>query len=181
MGARCGAGGRRGRSVRGLAMLAAGLLILGCAYGKLRDSQIEMGQVHDFIEKNASNLAAYYSGEREKPGAILLDLKGDNIALSPEGWQIISSKDELLAMVDSMIGLYYGKMRGQAGTLGPRLQRVLDRNDNLIGYFFSPMDGVPVRPEGEGYRVDPVTYVDVRTWSMGEYRSPGRKSGGSGR
>jgi hypothetical protein len=76
--------------------------------------------------------------------------------------------------------VYYGKMRGEAGALGPQLQRILDGNDKLLGYFFCPMNNVPVRADGEGYTVDAVTYVDVRTWSMGEYRSPGRGSGGRG-
>lgn len=167
-----------GRSVRPITRsltIAAALTILGCAYGKTHISEVEGDQVRAFVEQNYENLRAYYSGERERPGAILMDPKSDGVILVPDKWEPISSKEELLELMDRMVQAYYRKMKGEAGVFGPRLQLVLDKDDKRIGYFYSPVDNWPVRPEGSNYSVDPVTYVQVREWSQGGILRPGRK------
>ena len=158
---------RQALTAAGALILAAACLFMGCAYGKIRSSDVERDGIHVFVERNYPNLIAYYSGERERPGAVLMDLKDDDVRLVPGEWRPISGKEEFLELMERMDHVYYRKMRGPAGRSGPRLQRVLDRNDKLIGYFFSPVDHWPVRPRDSGYSVDTVTYLQVSEWSQG--------------
>jgi hypothetical protein len=164
---------------KALVAVAALLLISGCGgYGKIRNSDVDRGQERLFVEQHYDSLAAYYSGNRDQPGAIVMDLKEQPPRFSGRKWYPIQTKEELLQLMDVMVQVYYKKMRGNAGTFGPLLQRILDHHDRLIGYFYSPVDHWPVRLSGSTYSVDSVTYSQVREWSMGDIRSPSRKGEG---
>jgi len=147
------------------------LQVFGCAYGKIRHSPIEVGKINEFINQHYGNFEIAYSGERDKLGAIRFDLKDDDILLTGKGWQPIEGKDQLDEMLDIMIAKY----RYWEGIFrGPYLYLILDKNNNTIGYFYSPLDRTVVRPDGGNYRLDPITELDIRE----ELRVPSIKGAG---
>jgi len=136
-------------------------LVLGCTYGKIRNSHVESSKIHEFIDQNYGNCQIAYSGEKDKPGAIRFDLKDDDILLTGEGWHPIENRAQLYEMVENMNSIYR-RYRGVVGALGPQLFLILDKNDKTIGYLFSPISNIPVRPDGANYSIDPVSELDVR-------------------
>jgi hypothetical protein len=97
--------------------------------------------------------------------------KDDDIALTGSGWNPVESKKQLHGMVDVMIRNY--KYWG-TDAQGPRLSVILDRNNKIIGYLFSPVDSTIIRSEGENYSLEPVTELDIR-----ERARPGLRGAGA--
>jgi hypothetical protein len=83
----------------------------------------------------------------------------------------VESKKQLHGMVDVMIRNY--KYWG-TDAQGPRLSVILDRNNKIIGYLFSPVDSTIIRSEGENYSLEPVTELDIR-----ERARPGLRGAGA--
>jgi hypothetical protein len=153
----------------------AGVLILlfalfGCAHGRL--VLIPQGQdnIDTFVETRYEGLDASYSGTMEKPGALRFDIKGDGIQLTGSGWQPLGSKDAIFQIVRNMQATY-SKYRGEVGARGPRLYTIMTEKNQPIGYIYTPIDVIPVRPDGTNYEVDAITETDVRN-----YVYPWRKS-----
>jgi hypothetical protein len=133
--------------------------ILGCSYGKISHSNIEIAKIHELINQRYDNFQATYSGARDRPGAIRFDLKDDDIVLKGKGWHPIENKEQLNEMLRYMEARY----RFWEGIFrGPYLFLILDENDKTIGYFYSILDNTPVRPDGKDYSLDPVTELDIR-------------------
>jgi hypothetical protein len=142
-----------------IALLTLSSQILGCAYGKIRHSNIEITKIHGFIDQNYDNFYAAYSGKMDRPGAIRFDLKEDDVILTGNGWHPIESRAQLREMLRYMEAKY----RFWEGIFrGPYLYLILDKNDKAIGYYYSILDNTPVSPDGANYSLDPVTELDIR-------------------
>jgi hypothetical protein len=145
-------------SAAGAAFLFA---LFGCAYGNLVLLPSGQDDIETFVEERYGTVDASYSGTREKPGALRFDIKGDGGALTGSGWQPLGSKDEILEIVRNMQATYR-KYKGALGARGPMLYAIMDKENQLIGYVYSPLDNIPVRPDGKNYELDAITEVDVR-------------------
>jgi hypothetical protein len=42
------------------------------------------------------------------------------------------------------------------------LYAIMDKENQVIGYVYSPLDTIPVRTNGKNYELDAITEVDVR-------------------
>jgi hypothetical protein len=137
--------------------------LFGCAYGKLVLFPLGQDTIYTFIESRYTELEASYSGIWEKPGALRFDIKGDGIQLTGSGWQPLESKEAILEIVRNMQATYR-KYRGEVGSRGPRLYTIMNENEQPIGYIYTPIDVIPVRPDGKNYEVDAITETDVRNY-----------------
>ena len=140
------------------------LVIFGCAGGRVGYDPLTV-KIDDFIEGNYNGLIAAYSGIKEKPGSILFEPKENGEILLGEGWHPIQDKAELKQLVENMRGVYLRYYKGVIGALGPQLFDILDKRGEKIGYLYTPFDLIsttPVRADGQKYRVDPITELDVR-------------------
>jgi hypothetical protein len=146
-------------------MVMGGLcLLLGCAYGRYgrtRIAAVPQEDIEAFMEREFDTFHVSYSGERERPGAIQMDLKGDSVSLTGEGWHPIADKGALRERVGNMRKVYR-RYRGVVGAVGPRLYVIEDSEGNRIGYLFTALSHTPVRPDGDDYSLDPVHELDVR-------------------
>jgi len=115
------------------------VFLMGCSYGKIRDSSVAHDKRFEFIEENLDHFVASYSGEQEKPGDIQFDLKTDEVLLDIKVWHEVTSKVHR-----------------------PQLYEIQDNKGIRIGYLFSPEDRTPVRPDGSSYRLDPLDEVEIR-------------------
>jgi hypothetical protein len=158
---------------------AAGAYILlfalfGCAYGRLVLLPQGEDNIETFVNERYQGLEASYSGTWEKPGALRFDIKGDGIQLTGTGWQPLESKEAILEIVKNM-QTTYRKYKGFVGVLGPQLYAIVGKDNQTIGYIYSPIDYIPVRPDGTNYEVDAITEVDVRRMvypNWGDRRGP---------
>jgi hypothetical protein len=152
--------------------------LFGCGYGKLVLLPQGQDNIHTFVEERYATVDASYSGTMEKPGALRFDIKGDGVTLTGSGWQPLGSKEAVLEIVGNM-QTTYRKYKGYVGAVGPNLYAIMVKNNQLIGYIYSPLDTIPVRPDGKNYEVDAITEVDVRravypsTWGNDEHRFRG--------
>jgi len=135
--------------------------LFGCAYGRLVLLPPGQDNIDTFVETRYEGLDASYSGTMEKPGALRFDIKGDGIQLTGSGWQPLGSKDAIFQIVRNMQATYR-KYKGEVGALGPRLYTIMSEKNQPIGYIYSPLDTIPVRPDGKNYEVDAITEIDVR-------------------
>lgn len=135
--------------------------LFGCAYGKLVPLYPAEDNIEAFLNERYEALEVSYSGIAEKPGSIRFDIKGDDVVLTGSGWQTLGSRDAVLEIAQNMQATYR-KYKGYVGVHGPRLFAIVDHADRAVGYIYSPLDDIPVRPEGPNYRVDAITELDVR-------------------
>jgi hypothetical protein len=135
--------------------------LLGCSYGRLVLLPRGQDNIETFVEERYGTVDASYSGTMEKPGALRFDIKDDGGVLTGSGWQPLESKDEILEIVQNMQATYR-KYKGALGARGPMLYAIMDKENQLIGYVYSPLDTIPVRTDGENYKLDAITEVDVR-------------------
>jgi hypothetical protein len=144
--------------------------LLGCSYGKLVLFPPAEDNIDTFVAERYQGLEASYSGTREKPGALRFDIKGDGIQLTGSGWQPLGTKDEILEIVRNMQATYR-KYGGEVGLRGPRLYTIMNEKNQPIGYMYSPIDVITVRPDGPNYEVDAITETDVRDYAY-PWRTP---------
>jgi hypothetical protein len=135
--------------------------LFGCAYGRVALLPPGQDDIDTFVEERYGTVDASYSGTMEKPGALRFDIKDDGGVLTGSGWQPLGSKDEILEIVRNMQATYR-KYKGALGARGPMLYAIMDKENQLIGYVYSPLDTIPVRTDGENYKLDAITEVDVR-------------------
>ena len=154
--------------------------LFGCAYGKLVLLPQGQDNIETFVEERYATVDASYSGTMEKPGALRFDIKGDGVTLTGSGWQPLGSKDAILGIVRNMQNTYR-KYKGFVGVQGPRLYAIMGKENQLIGYIYSPLDTIPVRPDGKNYEVDAITEVDVRRVVYPSWGDQGRGGMGGGR
>ncbi len=147
--------------------------LFGCAYGRLVPLPSGQDNIDTFVEKRYETLDASFSGTVEKPGALRFDIKGDGVTLTGSGWQPLDSKDAIFEIVRNM-QTTYRKYKGFVGVLGPQLYEITDKENRTIGYIYSPIDTITVRPDGPNYQVDAITEVDVRRMVYPNWGDGGR-------
>jgi hypothetical protein len=175
MNSACCNSGSTVRFGKGAAAFILLFALLGCAYGKLVLFPLGPGNIDTFVEDRYPELEASYSGAMEKPGALRFDIKGDGIQLTGSGWQPLESKEAVLQVVRNMQHTYLGKYKGEVGAVGPRLYTIMNVNDQPIGYIYTPIGVIPVRPDGKNYEVDAITETDVRNYAY-PWRKPTPRS-----
>ncbi len=149
--------------------------IFGCAYGRLVPLPPGQDNIETFVEKRYETVDTSYSGIMEKPGTLRFDIKGDGVTLTGSGWQPLGSKDAVFEIVRNM-QTTYRKYKGFVGAFGPRLYEIMDKENRTIGYIYSPLDAITVRPDGPDVQVDAITELDVRNTVYPPTR-PGAKRG----
>lgn len=154
--------------------MAASILLafgLGCAGSRsVVPSDVEADQAPAFIDRNEANVRAYYSGPSSAPTAILLDLKGDGIRLTGNGWQPIP-EGELNSLVSAMRSNY---RRWGVAAQGPQLSVIRSEEGKTIGYLYSPVEYATVgRVAPDRYNVGQITEETVKTRA-----NPGIKGAG---
>jgi hypothetical protein len=155
--------GSTARLRQGAAVVIFLFALFGCGYGRLVLLPEGQDNIDTFVETRYEGLDASYSGTMEKPGALRFDIKGDGIQLTGSGWQPLGSKDAIFQIVRNMQATY-GKYRGEVGARGPRLYTIMNEKNQALGYIYSPIDVIPVRPDGTNYEVDAITETDVRNY-----------------
>jgi uncharacterized membrane protein YgcG len=160
---------------------SAATLLFGlasCGYGHIRPAS--QPELMDSLIKDSDKYHISYSGDKDKPGAVLFDPKSDNVTLKKgEKWASIEDKKQLESMVNIMINEYPTEDQGEKSTLNA----VKGKDGNVIGYIFSPVTSKLVRPAGENsYSIDSVSTVDAENRSSGggNDSSSGSSGGGSG-
>ena len=135
------------------------VLLAGCAYGKLRTSDVKLDRIPEFLDENYDRFIVSYSGEEGTPAAIRFDLKDDSVTLTGAGWTPVEDRDALHRMMDSMIARY----RFWEGIFrGPYLLEILSTDGTRIGYYYSILEYTTIRPDGPNYSMDPVTDLEIR-------------------
>lgn len=135
------------------------LSLFACGYPEIRHSSVNPDDVMGFVEKNHENFIITYCGGKESPTAIRFDPKNDDVAFTGEGWQAVESK----AQVDHMIRAMIGRYRFYNGVYsGPYLFEIETREGRVIGYYYSILDDLTVRQDGNHYVLSPITELDIR-------------------
>jgi hypothetical protein len=147
-------------SSKGFALLFLFTLVLGCAYGRITPSPVTTGNLQEFLDQHEGVLDAAYSGDKDRPGAILFDIKNDGVQLKGDGWHPIKDKEGLHQMVAYVSRAY--RYWGGDWTESARLYSVLNNSGKTIGYLLSPLDTAVVRSANGTYSVDPVTEPEIR-------------------
>jgi hypothetical protein len=152
------------------------LELAACGYGRIAPAG--QPELMDSLIRDSNKYHLSYSGDQDKPGAVLVDPKSDNINLERgEKWFPIGDEKQLESMVNTMINEYPAEDDGEKATLNA----VKDKYGNVIGYIFSPVTDSKVRPAGEdSYKVDPVSTVDAENRTSGGGNEGGGIGGGSG-
>jgi hypothetical protein len=146
-------------SIRMVLMGAMVLGLLGCAYPTVKQSPVKPDEVLDFAEKNYDHYVITYCGNKDRPTAILFDLKDDDKTFEGKGWYPVDSKSQLGEMIRYMIARY----RFYNGVYsGPYLFEVVASDGTIFGYYYSILDSPVVRREGNRYSVSPISEIDIR-------------------
>jgi hypothetical protein len=160
-----------GRGLGALLLLAVwGAALTGCgAYGSLSRAGVTSGEL-DRILKNPRAYIAYASAPSRgvRAGeyvALFWDIRGDKFTLVPE--EILSPRGHRWSRISEadVVRVYQGivELNRQNETTRPVLYRVLSRNGQLMGYFFSASWGSGVAV----IRIGPHRY-SVRPVRIGE-------------
>jgi hypothetical protein len=156
-----GSSGSSARLRQGASAAIILFALFGCAYGRLTLLPPGQDNVVTFVEQKYQTVEASYSGNKEKPGALRFDIKDDGVMLTGPGWHPLGSKEEVLEIVQNMQATYR-KYKGALGTRGPLFYAIMDKENHVIGYIYSPIDTIAVRPDGKNYEVDAITEIQVR-------------------
>jgi hypothetical protein len=165
------------------ARVATGTILLfglaSCGFGRIAPAS--QPELMDSLIKDSDKYHISYSGDKDKPGAVLFDPKQDNITLERgEKWAPIGDKKQLESMVKSMVDEYNGEYPGNDDGEKSTLNAVKDKDGNIIGYIFSPVTSKKVRPAGENsYSIDTVSTIEAENRTSGGGDS-GSSSAGSG-
>lgn len=165
-------------------VVAAGTLLFqlaSCGFGRIDPAG--QPELMDSLMQDSNKYHISYSGEREKPGAVLFDPKSDNINLERgEKWASIEDKKQLESMIKSMVDEYNGTYPGNENGEKATLNAVKGNDGNVIGYLYSPVPDSKVRPAGDNYKVDSVSTIDAENRKEGgdsSSTSPGESHGPS--
>jgi hypothetical protein len=145
--------------VRGVFVAVTLVSLSACAYPIIKQSSIKPDDVTDFVDKNYDNFIITYCGGKESPTAIRFDPKNDDVTLTGEGWYPVESK----AQVDDMIHVMIDRYRFYNGVYsGPYLFEIQTKEGRVIGYYYSILDDLTLRQDGNNYRLSPITELDIR-------------------
>lgn len=152
--------------------------LASCGFGRIAPAS--QPELMDSLIRDSNKYHLSYSGDQDKPGAVLIDPKSDNITLKRgEKWAPIEDKKQLESMVKTMTNKYTGDDQGEK----PTLNAVKGKDGSIIGYIFSPVPSKPVRPAGENsYSIDHVSTIEAenRTSGGGDSGASSSSGGGSG-
>ncbi len=152
--------------------------LASCIRGYGQMAPVSQPELMDSLIKDSSKYHISYSGDKDKPGAVLFDPKSDNVNLERgEKWIPIEDKKQLESMVKTMVNEYTGDDQGEI----PTLNAVKDIHGNVIGYIFSPVTSKLVRPAGENsYSIDSVSTIEAENRTSGGGDSGASSSSGGG-
>jgi hypothetical protein len=151
--------------------------LASCGFGRIAPAS--QPELMDSLIQDSNKYHISYSGDKDKPGAVLIDPKSDNITLKRgEKWAPIEDKKQLESIIKTMINEYPTEDDGEKATLNA----VKGKDGNVIGYIFSPVSDSKVRPAGENsYSIDSVSTIDAENRSSGNGNdsktSPGESVG----
>ncbi|RJR22371.1 MAG: hypothetical protein C4582_06785 [Desulfobacteraceae bacterium] len=131
----------------------------GCTYPLAQRSQEPPGGIHGFIETRYEDFVVSYSGNRERPGAILFDIKADKKKLKGIGWHPAATMQEALSMADTMADQY--RYWG-TDAMGPRLSVIMDQERRTIGYIYSPVEEIAVIQSNGDFSIEAITDLEIR-------------------
>ena len=135
------------------------LTLFACGYPRIRQSAIQPDDVMNFVDKNYGNFIITYCGEKMAPTAIRFDLKNDDVAFAGDGWHAVESKAQVDDLVRDMIARY----RFYNGVYsGPYLFEIETKEGRVIGYYYSILDDLTVRQDGNHYLLSSITEIDIR-------------------
>ena len=162
--------------IRAVVAVVSLFQLASCIRGYGQMAPVSQPELMDSLIKDSSKYHISYSGDKDKPGAVLFDPKSDNVNLERgEKWIPIEDKKQLESMVNIMINEYPTEDQGEKSTLNA----VKGKDGNVIGYIFSPVTSKLVRPAGENsYSIDSVSTVDAENRSSGGGNDGGGSSGG---
>ena len=112
----------------------------------------QTGRRHRFRRQNYDNFIITYCGWKDSPTAIRFDPKNDDVTLTGEGWYPVESK----AQVDDMIRVMIDRYRFYNGVYScPDLFEIQTKEGRVIGYYYSILDNLTLRQDGNNYRLVP--------------------------
>jgi len=148
-----------GAILRGVFVTFILFSLFACAYPEIRQSTVNPDEVTGFVEKNYDNLTITYCGGKESPTAIRFDPKNDDVTFTGDGWYPVESKAQVNDMIRYMIARY----RFYNGVYsGPYLFEIETKEGKVIGYYYSVLDDLTVRQDGNHYVLSPITEIDIR-------------------
>jgi hypothetical protein len=141
--------------------------LASCGFGRIAPAS--QPELMDSLIQDSNKYHISYSGDKDKPGAVLIDPKSDNITLKRgEKWTPIEDKKQLESVVKSMIDAYSGEYPGNDDGEKATLNAVKGKDGNVIGYIFSPVSDSKVRPAGENsYSIDSVSTIEAENRTSG--------------
>ena len=145
--------------LRGFFVTVILVSLFACGYPGIRRSAVNPDDVTNFVDKNYDHFIITYCGGKESPTAVRFDPKNDDISLTGDGWYSLESK----AQVDDMIRDMIARYRFYNGVYsGPYLFEIKTKEGKVIGYYYSILDNLTLRQDGNNYRLSPITELDIR-------------------